>query len=65
MLHEVLCAFAFGLSLAQQKAPAGGGLLSICFLSACIPLGMCVGFLVPAANSDADFTLFARFALEG
>jgi zinc transporter 1/2/3 len=33
MLHEVLCAFAFGLSLAEQRSPSMASLTSIVFLA--------------------------------
>ncbi len=59
MLHEVLCALAFGLSLAQQKTRAAPALTSILFLAFTIPLGMCLGLFVP--NDQSPPTVLVEF----
>jgi hypothetical protein len=40
MLHEVLCSFAYGVNLANQRVSTRAAFLSILFLSFSIPLGM-------------------------
>lgn len=43
---QVLCCLAYGISLAQQRAPMAAAVSSVCILSACIPVGMLAAMLV-------------------
>jgi len=67
MLHEVLCALAFGITLAQQTRVTGRLSLATVFsavmVAITIPLGMCVGWVMP--KTETETALYARFVLEG
>ncbi|KHN81302.1 Zinc transporter ZIP3 [Toxocara canis] len=63
MLHEVLCSFAFGVNLAQQRIPIGVAFFAASLLASCIPFGMCTSILVNSLDSTAS--LLVRFFLEG
>jgi len=63
LVHEVLCSFAFGVSLCQQRARPLPAVLSVVFLSACIPVGMSSAFLMTMVNQLTAIVL--RFTLEG
>jgi len=63
LLHEVLCSFAFGVSLCQQRARPFVAFASITFLSACIPVGMCSALLISLVEPLTAIVL--RFTLEG
>ncbi|GMS84934.1 hypothetical protein PENTCL1PPCAC_7109 [Pristionchus entomophagus] len=62
MLHEILCCLAYGVSLAQQRAPMGAAVVSVLVLSACIPAGMLVALVVSMVEGSSAALI--RFVLE-
>ena len=46
MFHEVLCCFAYGISMAQQRTPVKSALTTVVILSASIPAGMAIAIMV-------------------
>ncbi|GMR37220.1 hypothetical protein PMAYCL1PPCAC_07415 [Pristionchus mayeri] len=62
MLHEILCCLAYGVSLAQQRAPMGAAVVSVLVLSACIPAGMLVALVVSMVEGSS--AVLIRFVLE-
>ncbi|GMT15164.1 hypothetical protein PFISCL1PPCAC_6461 [Pristionchus fissidentatus] len=62
MLHEILCCLAYGVSLAQQRAPTGAAVVSVLVLSACIPAGMLVALVVSMVEGSSAVVI--RFVLE-
>ncbi|OZC11225.1 metal cation transporter, ZIP family [Onchocerca flexuosa] len=63
MIHEVLCSFALGVSLAQQKTTPKRAFMSSVILASGIPMGMSLSIVV---NSMETFiALLIRFVLEG
>ncbi|MFH4976879.1 hypothetical protein AB6A40_003588 [Gnathostoma spinigerum] len=63
MMHEVLCSFSFGISLAHQKTPFAAGGFAAIFLAACIPISLCLSLLIGSLDTSLDLSL--RFILEG
>jgi len=66
MLHEVLCAFAYGLSLSRRRSRISTfwAIFSSLILASSIPLGMILMSAL-GALSDQTTSLVVRFVLEG
>ncbi|KAE9551713.1 hypothetical protein FO519_005077 [Halicephalobus sp. NKZ332] len=63
MIHEVLCSFAYGVSLSKQKIPLKKAFGSILFLSFSLPLGLVV--MAGIGTFEALTALITKFVLEG
>uniref|UniRef100_A0A7E4ZU75 Zinc/iron permease n=1 Tax=Panagrellus redivivus TaxID=6233 RepID=A0A7E4ZU75_PANRE len=63
MIHEVLCSFAYGVSLCKQRIPFRKAWGSILFLSFTLPMGM--GIMAIIGTFEALTALIFRFVLEG
>uniref|UniRef100_A0A914Y7R8 Uncharacterized protein n=1 Tax=Panagrolaimus superbus TaxID=310955 RepID=A0A914Y7R8_9BILA len=63
MVHEVLCSFAYGVSLSKQRIPLKKALGSILFLSFSLPIGILV--MAWIGTFEALTALIFRFVLEG
>ncbi|CAI4224754.1 unnamed protein product [Auanema sp. JU1783] len=63
MFHEVLCCFAYGVSMAQQRTPIRSAFLTSIILSATIPVGMLIALMVDHAENTNSVII--RFILEG
>jgi len=64
MLHEVLCSFAYGVSLSNQMTSTRLAVFSSTFLACSIPLGMTIMSLIGTLR-DGTIALTIRFCLEG
>lgn len=65
MSHEALCAVAFGINLAGNRASPGVAFLTVVLFSLSIPFGMVAGFVVRSRKSDSAGGEMIRIALEG
>ncbi|VDN89073.1 unnamed protein product [Brugia pahangi] len=69
MIHEVLCSFGLGVSLAQQKTTAERTFISSLILASGIPMGMSSSILVilfsDKFHRNVHTILLIRFVLEG
>ncbi|VDN01955.1 unnamed protein product [Thelazia callipaeda] len=63
MLHEVLCAFAFGVSIAQQRVSSKKAVIFSVIFAGSIPLGMSSSVFI--GSSEALTASLFRFILEG
>jgi len=63
MIHEVLCSFAYGVSLSKQKIPLKKAFGSILFLSFSLPLGLVI--MAGIGTFEALTALIIKFILEG
>uniref|UniRef100_A0A914P7D2 Uncharacterized protein n=1 Tax=Panagrolaimus davidi TaxID=227884 RepID=A0A914P7D2_9BILA len=63
MIHEVLCSFAYGVSLSKQRIPLKKAFGSILFLSFSLPIGILI--MAWIGTFEALTALIFRFVLEG